>query len=508
MFPPETNVPGRPRTFVRNGNKSARILRRPVLRVSEIEYARGTPSSLHCENDPEPLCPRRRHVIPLRLTEIATVVGGSIAGDDGVTVTGNAVFDSRDVQPGGLFVAFAGMKVDGHDFAERAGRAGAVAVLGSRPTALPTVVVADPEIALQTLAQHVIGRVRSGLTVAAITGSQGKTSTKDLLTAILSDVGPTIGTLGNFNNGLGAPVTLLRVDDDTKYLVVEMGARHLGDIARLTGLVAPDVAIVLNVGKAHIGEFGSQDAIATGKSELVRGLAPGGTAVLNADDPRVLAMASLTDGPVVTFGESERADVRVVGLTLDRLGRPSFTLQTAVDSVPVTLGLVGAHQALNAAAAAAGALAIGVALDAIATSLAAASLSKWRMEVRELADGAVVLNDSYNSSPGSARSSLDALATVEATRRIAVLGEILELGDASEAEHRSVGEYAASRADIVLAVGDNVRPLAAGAGRRGVAVPDNAVAVEWLRANLVAGDVVLIKASRGAHIEEVADALT
>jgi UDP-N-acetylmuramoyl-tripeptide--D-alanyl-D-alanine ligase len=210
----------------------------------------------------------------------------------------------------------------------------------------------------------------------------------------------------------------------------------------------------------------------------------------------------------VTFGQSERADVRVVGLTLDRLGRPSFTLQTAVDSVPVTLGLVGAHQALNAAAAAAGALAIGVALDAIATSLGAASLSKWRMEVRELADGAVVLNDSYNSSPGSARSSLDALATVEATRRIAVLGEILELGDASEAEHRSVGEYAASRADIVLAVGDNVRPLAAGAGRRGVAVPDNAVAVEWLRANLVAGDVVLIKASRGAHIDEVADALT
>lgn len=447
-------------------------------------------------------------MIPLTLAEIAEIVDGSVAGDGGVTVTAPAALDSRDVQPGGLFVAFAGHNLDGHDFAERAGAEGAVAVLGSRPTALPTVVVDDTQTALQTLAKAVIARLREGLTVAAVTGSQGKTSTKDLLTAILSDVGPTIGTLGNLNNALGAPLTLLRVEPSTRHLVVEMGARHIGDIARLTGLVAPDISIVLNVGLAHIGEFGSQDAIATGKSELVQGLAPGGTAVLNADDHRVLAMRSLTDGPVVTFGQGEEADVRVVDLTLDRLGRPSFTLRTADASAQVRLGLVGAHQALNAAAAVAAALVVGIPLDSAAASLSTASLSKWRMEVRELAGGATVINDSYNSSPGSARSSLDALATVEAARRIAVLGEILELGDQSDAEHRSVGAYAAERADIVVAVGENVRPLALAAGDRGLALADKVAAIEWLRSNIVAGDVILVKASRGAHLEEIAEALT
>jgi UDP-N-acetylmuramoyl-tripeptide--D-alanyl-D-alanine ligase len=261
------------------------------------------------------------------------------------------------------------------------------------------------------------------------------------------------------------------------------------------------------VGHAHIGEFGSRDAIATAKGELVQGLAPGGTAILNADDPRVLKMRSLTDGPVLTFGRSEHAEVRVLDLVLDRLGRPSFTLWTADVSARVTLPLVGAHQALNAAAAAAAGLAIGIPLDAAAAALATASLSKWRMELRDLACGATLLNDSYNASPGSTRSSLDALAAIEGTRRIAVLGEILELGNQSESEHRAAGKYAASRADIVVAVGENVRPLAAGAGARGVALADNDAAIDWLRDHLGPGDVVLIKASRGAHIDEVAAAL-
>jgi len=446
-------------------------------------------------------------MIPLSLGEIATIVKGTVVGDPSVIVTAPAVFDARKAEPGGLFVAFAGEHVDGHDFAEQAGRAGAVAVLGSRPTALPTVLAGDSQAALHRLAADVAARLRPGLAVAAVTGSQGKTSTKDLLAAVLSGRAPTVATEGNLNNELGVPVTMLRVEPATRFLILEMGARRVGEIATLTGLIAPDVAIVLNVGKAHLGEFGSREAITTGKGELVRGLAPGGTAVLNADDHRVAAMRALTDGPVVTFGRSEHADVRVDDLVLDAWGRASFTLRTADDSARVALPLIGAHQALNAAAAAAAALTLGVPLEASAEALATAATSKWRMERRVLADGVTVLNDSYNASPHSTRAALDALTAVEGRRHIAVLGEILELGDDSAAEHRAVGEYAASRADIVVAVGENVAPLAAGAGERAVAVARNADAIEWLRHHLNPGDVVLVKASRGAHLDEVAAAL-
>ncbi|MCD7443509.1 UDP-N-acetylmuramoyl-tripeptide--D-alanyl-D-alanine ligase [Streptomyces lincolnensis] len=446
-------------------------------------------------------------MIPLSLGEIAALVGGTVSGDRSVTVTAPAVLDSRQAEQGSLFVAFAGEHVDGHDYAERAGRSGAVAVLGSRPTPLPTVVVGDPRAALQTLAAHVVGRLRDGLTVVGVTGSQGKTSTKDLLAAVLSSAAPTIATIGSLNNELGVPLTMLRADAATRFLVLEMGARHVGDIAELTGLVAPDIAVVLNVGKAHLGEFGSRAAIARAKGELVRGLARGGTAVLNADDPRVAAMRSLTDGPVLTFGRAEHAQVRALGLALDRLGRPSFTLRTAAASVPVALPHVGAHQAINASAAAAAGLAAGVSLDVAAAGLATASLSKWRMQPRGLSGGATLLNDSYNANPDSTRAALDALAAIEGGRRIAVLGEMLELGDDSEAEHRAVGRYAASRADVVAAVGEAARPIADGMGERAVVLADNYAAVDWLRGHLAAGDVVLVKASRGARLDEVAAAL-
>ncbi|WP_143576739.1 UDP-N-acetylmuramoyl-tripeptide--D-alanyl-D-alanine ligase, partial [Streptomyces acidiscabies] len=273
--------------------------------------------------------------IPLGLGEIAAVVGGTAVGDS--TVTAPAVLDSRQAQPGSLFVAFAGEHVDGHEYAVQAGRTGAVAVLGSKPTPLPTVVVEDVRAALQALAAHVVARLRDGLTVIGVTGSQGKTTTKDLLAAVLSSTAPTTATTGSLNNELGVPLTMLRAGAATRFLVLEMGARHLGDIADLTRLVAPDIAVVLNVGQAHLGEFGSRRAIAETKGELVRGLAPGGTAVLNADDPRVAAMRALTDGPVLTFGRARHADVRVLDLTLDRLGRPSFTLRTADASAPVAL---------------------------------------------------------------------------------------------------------------------------------------------------------------------------
>ncbi|WP_129667752.1 UDP-N-acetylmuramoyl-tripeptide--D-alanyl-D-alanine ligase [Phytoactinopolyspora endophytica] len=452
-------------------------------------------------------------MIPIDLEEIAAVVGGTVKGDGAVTVTAPAVLDGRQADPGGLFVAFAGEHADGHDYVGQAGEAGAVAVLGSRPTPLPTVVVEDAQAALQALAAHVVARLRPevsgqvGLTVVGLTGSQGKTSTKDLLAAVLSSAGPTIATVGSLNNELGVPLTMLRADAATRFLVLEMGARHIGQIAELAGLVAPDIAVVLNVGRAHLGKFGSRGAIAKAKGELVQGLAPGGTAVLNADDPRVVAMRALTDGPVLTNGADEHADVRVLDPTLDRLGRPSFTLRTADASAPVALPLLGAHQVLNASAAAAAGLAAGVPLEAAAAALATVSPSKWRLELRDLADGATLLNDSYNAHPESTLAGLDALAAIEGGRRIAVLGEMAELGADSEAEHRAVGEHAAARADVVVAVGEAARPIADGAGERAVALADNDAAVHWLRAHVAAGDVVLVKASRAARLDEVADAL-
>jgi UDP-N-acetylmuramoyl-tripeptide--D-alanyl-D-alanine ligase len=445
-------------------------------------------------------------MIPLSLGEIAAVAGGTVEGDGAVTVTAPAVLDGRQAEPGGLFVAFSGEHADGHDYVGQAGRAGAVAVLGSRPTPLPTVVIGDARAALQALAAHVVAQLRNGLTVAGVTGSRGKTSTKDLLAAVLSSTAPTIATAGSLNNEFGVPLTMLRAGATTRFLVVEMGARRIGDIAALTGLAAPDIAVVLNVGQAHLGHFGSRRAIAKAKGELVQGLAPGGTAILNADDPRVAAMRSLTDGLVLTFGRAEHADVRVTGLALDRLGRPSFTLRAAGALAPVALPFVGAHQALNASAAAAAGLAAGVPLDVAAAALATASLSKWRLELRDLAGGAMLLNDSFNADPDSARAALDALVAIEGGRRIAILGEMLELGDDSEAEHRAVGEYAASRADVVVAVGEAARPIADGAGDRAVALPGNDAAVDWLRGHLAADDVVLVKASRAARLDEVAAA--
>lgn len=442
-------------------------------------------------------------MIALTLAQLSAIVGGTIAGDPSVTVTAPAVMDSRKVEAGGIFVAFAGEHADGHDFVEQAANGGAVAVLGSRPTSLPTVVVEDATAALQALATHVVGELRSGLTVLAVTGSSGKTSTKDMLASMLASVAPTVATLGNLNNSLGVPLTMTRATVDTRFLALEMGASHVGEIARLTALVAPDISIVLNVGQAHVGEFGSRDAIARTKGELVAGLAPGGTAVLNIDDPRVLAMRERTDGPVITFGIAEEADVRLVDVELDRFGRPSFTLHTADGSARVTLPLVGAHLAHNAAAATAAALAAGIPLDLAVAALSTATLTKWRMSLHSLAGDVTLLDDSYNANPDSARAGLDALATIEGARHIAVLGVMAELGDESVSEHRIVGEYAAARADVVVALGPFADALAEAAGDRAVILESNTAAIEWLRANLTAGDVVLLKGSRSAHLDEV-----
>jgi UDP-N-acetylmuramoyl-tripeptide--D-alanyl-D-alanine ligase len=421
------------------------------------------------------------------------------------------------VEPGGLFAAFVGDHVDGHAYAAAAVEAGAVAVLGSRPTGLPSVVVDDPQEALGRLAHHLLGGL-ADVTVVAVTGSQGKTSTKDMLAVVLGGTAPTVATYGSFNNEIGLPLTVLRADEQTRYLVLEMGARGEGHLRALCALAQPDVSLVLNVGKAHVGEFGSVEAIARAKGELVEALEPDGVAVLNADDRLVMAMADRTDARVITFGTGEEADVRLSGLGLDDRGRPGFELAHDGRSVPVRLQLTGAHQARNAAAATAAAVAAGVPFaDATGCLAEIAALSRWRMEVSDRPDGVTVVNDAYNANPDSTFAALEAVVAMgggpESPRRrtVAVLGEMRELGESSAAEHETVGRLAV-RLGVrqLLVVGDAARAVHEGAtaeGGESVFVTDNDAAVSWLHEHIEPRDVVLVKASRGAQLDLVAEAL-
>ncbi|MBC2933531.1 UDP-N-acetylmuramoyl-tripeptide--D-alanyl-D-alanine ligase [Nocardioides sp. zg-1228] len=460
-------------------------------------------------------------MIEMSLDEIAHVVGGTAHGE--ALVRGGAFIDTRTPEDGGLFVAVTGQRVDGHDLARAAGDAGAVAVLGTRPTELPTVVVADVTTALGLLARHVVDRLPD-VVVLAMTGSQGKTGTKDYLAHVLSEDAPTVATRGNFNNELGVPLTVLRATSETRYLVVEMGARGIGHIAELCAIAPPRVAAVLNVGSAHIGEFGSREAIALAKGEIIEALPADGTAVLNADDDLVAAMAPRTHAQVMTFGSaSERSaqhpvpDVAVSEVTTDELGRQSFELAHRGSGATVHLATIGAYQWRNAAAAAAMALAAGLDLDTVADSLGdAVPASRWRMELGERPDGLAVLNDAYNANPESMTAALETLAGIGARsgrRTVAVLGQMLELGDGAAEAHRGVGAYAAEAGiDVLVAVGDEAAAIAEGftaVGRGGVSIATAGrdEAADWLRHNVSAADVVLVKASRGAALELIADDL-
>jgi UDP-N-acetylmuramoyl-tripeptide--D-alanyl-D-alanine ligase len=448
-------------------------------------------------------------MIPLTLAEIADVVGGVVHGDPETLVTGPAYVDTRTPEPGGLFVALAGERVDGHEYA-----AGAHAVLGNRATAAPTVAVDDPVGALGLLARHVVELVSP--VVVALTGSQGKTGTKDYLAHVLAGAGPTVATAGNLNNELGVPLTVLRTDAGTRYLVVEMGARGVGHVAYLCEVAPPRLAAVLNVGTAHLSEFGSREQIARAKGEIVEALPAEGVAVLNADDDLVAAMASRTAARVLTFGAA--GDVRWRGVEMDALGRPSFDLGHAGEWHPVTLTQSGEHQVANASAAAGLAIAAGVEPATVAARLSeSTSASRWRMEVRERPDGLLVVNDAYNANPASMTAALDALAQLgehRTGRTIAVLGEMLELGDGAVDDHRDVGRHAAEAGiDLLVVVGDGAAGLAEGAVSvadwqgevRRTAGRDQALAE--VRENVAADDVVLVKASRGAALEHVAEGL-
>jgi UDP-N-acetylmuramoyl-tripeptide--D-alanyl-D-alanine ligase len=455
-------------------------------------------------------------MIALDIAGVAAAVGGAIVDcpDASVPVTGAAA-DSRRLQPGDLYVAIAGARVDGHDFAQAAHAAGAAVTLGSRPTGLPTIVVDDPVAALGRLATHTLTALPDAR-VVAVTGSSGKTSTKDLIATLIEDLGPTVAPAGSFNTEVGLPLTVLQATEQTRFLVLEMGARGVGHVAQLCAIARPDVSVVLNVGTAHLGEFGSREVIALAKGEIVEALGSDGLAVLNADDPLVAGMAERTAARVVTFGAGPGADYRAADLRLDELARPGFTLVTPQGTATVQLGMVGEHMALNAVAAAAVAGHFGMPVERIAALLAEAKpRSAWRMEVRQTADGVTVVNDAYNANPDSMRAALRSLAAMRTTgRTFAVLGEMAELGADSIAEHDAIGRLAV-RLSVwrTIVVGAGARPLYLGASQEGswdgeaVWVPDAAAAVSALRAQLRPGDVVLVKASRSAGLESVAAAL-
>ncbi len=452
---------------------------------------------------------------PMTLTEVAAAVGGRLDGTDGSPTVTAAGLDSRGVTVGELFVAFRGERVDGHDHAAAAVAAGAAGVLAERPVGVPAVIVDHVTAALGRLARAQLQRLPD-LQVVGVTGSSGKTTTKDLLAVLLGDLGPTVSAQGSFNNDIGLPLTVLRCVETTRHLVLEYGARGRGHITRLTEVAPPQVGVVLNVGTAHLGEFGRVEVTAAAKAELV---ARTPVAVLNADDALVREMAS--PGRRVLFGEGPGADVLATDVRLDAGGRASFTLSAGGRDAPVSLRLVGAHLVSDALAAAAVALHLGQPLPRVALLLSAAEpASRWRMEVTERADGVTVVNDAYNANPDSARAALQALVSMgrpTGRRTWAVLGEMLELGEAAGDQHDGLGRLAV-RLDVsrIVSVGDPAGPvgrLHAGAtlegswGEEAVHVPDVDAALALLRAELRPGDIVLVKGSRAAGLERVAEGL-
>jgi UDP-N-acetylmuramoyl-tripeptide--D-alanyl-D-alanine ligase len=505
-------------------------------------------------------------MINLTVAQIADIVGGELADISAqaaadLHVTGTVEFDSRKVTPGGLFLALPGARSDGHDHAGSAVAAGAVAVLAARPVGVPAIIVspaAPPATqrgqgglagvlehdndgsgaavlaALAKLAAAVAAElVASGLTIVGITGSSGKTSTKDLLAAVLEPLGEVVAPPGSFNNELGHPWTVLRATGSTDYLILELSARHPGNIAELAAIAPPAIGVVLNVGTAHLGEFGSRDAIAQTKSELPQAVPRSGVVVLNVDDPAVAAMADVTAARVVRVSRHSRTgagatDVWAGPVTLDELARPQFTLHSADGPVDIRLAVHGDHQVSNALCAAAVALECGATTEQVAKALAGAGpVSEHRMRVSTRPDGVTVIDDAYNANPDSMQAGLQALAWIARgssgagnRRSWAVLGEMAELGDDAISEHDRIGRLVV-RLDVsrlvVVGMGRSMSAMHHGAvmeGARGsegereaAIVADADAALALLRAELQPGDVVLVKASNAAGLGALADSL-
>jgi UDP-N-acetylmuramoyl-tripeptide--D-alanyl-D-alanine ligase len=441
-------------------------------------------------------------MIPLTAGEIALLVGGELHCDKDLLVYKAPVFDSRLATPGCIFLALKGEKFDGHDFVADAYRAGAIFSFTTHRIDGPCIVVKDVITALSALASFVRKRL-TGLTVIGITGSQGKTSTKDLLTHMLKSAGPTVSPAGSFNNDLGLPITLLECDVDTKYCVLEMGARHAGDIARLCEIAQPNIGAVLVVGSAHLGEFGSVAAIAETKSELIQSLGSTGIAVLGNYDQYTPAMAKLHPGRTIAFGDSQ--EVRASDVEI-REGCPHFELVTPAGREAVGMRIVGAHQISNALAVAAIGTALELPIEMIASSLSTAeNASKWRMELHDVF-GLLIINDSYNANPESMAAAMRSLVLFAQERggeSWAFVGKMQELGESSAARHESIGTLAQEIGiDHLVAVGAPEYGSTSGPMliHHYASIDECLSLAEYFSS----GDVVLVKASRSEGFEVLA----
>ena len=465
-------------------------------------------------------------MISLTLAEIASAVGGSLRLDatdvaPDTIIDGAVTTDSREIGPGDVFFAKRGEFDDGHRFAPAAAEQGAalLVVEHALDLAVPQIVVADTVDALGDLATEVVRRVRAlgALRIVGVTGSNGKTTTKNLLRAVLERVGPTVAARASFNNEVGAPITMLELTEDTRFLVAEMGASGVGEIARLVRMARPDVGIVLKVGLAHAGEFGGIEQTVRAKSEMVTDLLESDVAVLNADDPRVVSMAGLTAARVTWFGLGANADVRATELTAHARGTDFTVVVPGGESARVHFGVLGEHHVMNALAAIATSVELGVPLPAIVEALESVTIAeRWRMQLMGGRDGITVINDAYNASPDSMAAALKTLAQVQApgTRTIAVLGEMSELGEFSGEEHDRIGLLAV-RLGIsqLVVVGTGARRLHISAINEGSWDGESAFvetadeAYDLVVSTARPGDTVLVKSSNAAGLRFLGDRL-
>ena len=460
-------------------------------------------------------------MIELTLSKIAQIVEGELVGPD-LLVTGSVETDSRLVTSGALFIAKPGAVTDGHNFVESAKASGAVAAIVEHllpEVDLPQVLVSNAVLALGNLAAAVLAQVRAetGLKVIGITGSNGKTSTKNMLRQVLSNFGETIAPQESYNNEVGAPISILKIDRTTKYLVAELGAGGVGSIEYLAKMTKPDIGVVLKVGLAHVGEFGGPEVTAQIKSELVRELGDDACFVYNVDDVAVAKMTSLTSAEKFSFGTNPDADISFDNVRLSIDGtKADFHFPNGETHV-VSLQILGEHQLMNAAATLAVSSKLGIPVEAAIASLAELPLAeRWRMQLFNLPSGVSVINDAYNASPDSMKSALQTLAALGrgSRRTIAVLGEMAELGSFSREAHDEIGRLVVRyNIDQLVVVGEAAKLIHLGAMQEGswdgesVFFSGGSEALDYIRGILEPGDIVLVKSSKSANLRFLGDDL-
>lgn len=452
----------------------------------------------------------------MHLSDVIEAVRGELVqGSSNIEISGVSI-DSRSIKPGDLFFAFPGERVDGHDFLEQVFDQGAAAAVISHQVNFQNraalIMVADPLTALQDLAYYY--RRLYSIPVVAVTGSTGKTTTKDLIAGVLEQRFNVLKTSGNYNNEIGLPLTLLQLKHSHQVVVLEMAMRGPGQIAALCELSRPQAGVITNIGKTHLELLGSQEAIALAKGELLQALPSDGWAMLNAEDPWQVKLSEKVSGEVIFYGYSDHCTISASQVVLNNLAGVEFKLSTPAGQTPCFLPLPGAHNVTNALAAAAVGYRFGLTPQEIAAGLQSASLTEMRLEIKQGKDGVKIIDDSYNASPSSTIAALKLLAESGGERTIAVLGDMYELGEETVDGHRQVGKEAvALQIDCLCTVGQLAREIAKGAINAGMdsdliyVYQEKTEAVSFLRSYLQKGDVVLIKGSRGMKMEEIVAAI-